>query len=803
MVKEKKELYHKPEDLEKRISNWIEPGFSEAGINILTDRYLMKDESGKVIETTKEMLYRVAHVIGKADSNYAGSNPEETEKEFYELMASKKFLPNSPTLKGAGLNINLSACYVVPIEDSREGIFKEALFNAVEIQAHGGGTGFNFSQLRGKGSLIRSTGGKASGPVSFMGIIDKTVGDTIAQGGTRQGANMGILRYDHPDIDLFVDCKAEDGAIKNFNISVGITEEFMEMVNEGKDFPLIDHKGKEVGRKNAKELFDKIVHNAWKRGDPGLIYLDRIDKDNPTPHVGKITATNPCGEQPLLDLEACNIGSINLGVFVKDKKIDWNDLEKTVYSGIHFLDNVIDANEYPLKKTEKEVRELREILEKQIGDKKTIDDIVEKYSESPITKAVLGNRKVGLGVMGFSDMLISLGIGYGSEESYQLAEQVMEFISEKSREASVKLAETRGVFPNWKGSIYDSESKYFKGKELKLRNACTNTLAPTGTISTALGASGGIEPQFGLVYFRKSIYDEAGKAKLESFIVDAGFERIAKEEGFFTNELLEEIGKNKGSLEGVKRPANVSLKRWRELKELFTVANDLPYVEHIRMQDAFQKHVDNAISKTINLPNNATEEDVRGAYLMTFETSVKGITVYRDGSRKNQVLSSEKIKKLEGKRPLTIGPVIEQKTPFGNAFIALMFLREDTTVPYESFVNIGKGGKDIGAIAEGYGRLVSLVFKLGGKVEDVIEQLQGISGESIAGLGPNKVTSLPDAYAQGLAEAWRQMNNENGDSKNGRNENFSGNICPTCGSKMMMVEGCQKCTNPNCGYSKC
>ena len=451
-------LYERPANLEKKIVDWQDPHFSDIGGGILEERYLKKDDEGKVIETPKEMLYRVAHVIASVDVDYEGFNPEETKKEFYDLMASGEFLPNSPTLRGAGLGINLSACYVVPIEDSREGIFKEALYNAVEIQAHGGGTGFNFSKLRPRGSMISSTKGKASGPISFMRIFDKVIGETIAQGGTRQGANMGILDYNHGDIEEFITCKSIDGEIRNFNISAGVTEEFMHMVKDEEEYALIDHRGKEIRNISAREIFDKIVHGAWDKGSPGIIYLDRIDADNPTPHVGKIRGTNPCGEQPLLDLEACNLGSLNVGKFVIGKRIDWDRLGKATYSSIHFLDNVIDANKYPVEKTEKEKRELRSLLEKYVSDESQVEQMVKEFSVSPIEKMVKGNRKIGLGIMGFANMLINLDIEYGSEESYRVAEELMEFINNKSKEASVDLAKKRGVFPNWQGSIYDVDS---------------------------------------------------------------------------------------------------------------------------------------------------------------------------------------------------------------------------------------------------------------------------------------------------------------------------------------------------------
>lgn len=773
------ELYKKPKDLEKRISDWPEPSIPQRGLDILSERYLRKDESGKLIENPKEMFYRVAHIMGNVDSKYGDFNPQESEEKFYNLMAGGYFMPNSPTLRGAGLGINLSACYVLPVGDSRREIIK-TLGDAVEIQAFGGGTGFNFSNVRPNGSRINSTGGVASGPISFMKSYDVMIGETIAQGGTRQGANMGILNYNHGDIERFIDAKSKEGILSNFNISVGVTEEFMNLVLRGENYALIDHKNNLLKEVNAKEIFDKITRNAWASGDPGIIFLDRIDRDNPTPHIGKIVSTNPCGEQPLLPYEACNLGSINLRKFVENKEINYSELERVVYESVHFLDNVIDANKYPLKK---------------------------------IDKMAKGNRKIGLGVMGFADMLVALEIQYGSKESFKVAEDVMEFINNSAKEASIKLAETRGTFPNWKGSIYDPDSKHFKGDSSKVRNATRTTIAPTGTISNLVGVEGGIEPMFAVGYMRKSVFDAKGNAKYEFPVINQEFERIAKEKGFYSEKLIEDIATSGGSLEKVVKPDEIQDSLWNHLKKIFTVSHNIPYDKHIKMQESFQKHVDNAVSKTINLPSSATVEDVFNSYMMAYESGLKGITIYRDGSKKGQVLSTQKENKSKIKsegRPAVIGTTVKQLTPFGKSFITINVKKDDMKTPYEVFVIVGKGGADISAIAEGYGRLISLLFFYGcllygygnnsvNPLEDVCEQLSGIRGETQVGFGENKIPSLPHAIATGLREGYYRINKSIITIPNGRDS--SGNLCPDCGSKLIHESGCEKCLS--CGYSKC
>ncbi|MFC1682409.1 adenosylcobalamin-dependent ribonucleoside-diphosphate reductase [Nanoarchaeota archaeon] len=763
--------YEKPVDLKEKLKSFPEPVIPQRGLDILQSRYLRKDEKGNVVETAKELLFRVAHVIGSADSLYEDFDVEETTKKFFNLMAKGFFIPNSPTLRGAGLNINLSACYVLPIEDNRHSIFN-TLRDAADVQAFGGGTGFNFSNLRPRGALINTTKGVSSGPISFMETYDIALGKTIAQGGTRQGANMGILNYNHGDVESFIVAKNKEGRLTNFNISVGCTEEFMEQVLEKKEYSLIDHKGREIKKVNAKDVFDSIVKNAWISGDPGIIFLDRIENDNPTPNAGKIEATNPCGEQPLLPYESCNLGSINLRKFVEGNQIDYELLREVVENSVHFLDNVIDINKYPLEKIEESVK---------------------------------ANRKIGLGVMGFADMLAALSVSYDSEEAVLLAEKIMKCINDSAKKSSNKLAETRGKFPNWKDSIYDPESVNFKGENIKLRNATRTTIAPTGTISNLAGVEGGIEPMFSLVYRRRSIFDEEGNAKFEFFIINSEFERVLKEEEIYSEGLIEKVADNRGTLKGLTKPESVDSERWEEIKKIFATSQEISYETHIKMQAAFQKHVDNAVSKTINLPNSATEEDVRNAYLLAYKTGIKGITVYRDGCKKGQVLSVKSKEKIKEKieRPVVVGTTVKQSTPHGKAFITFNCVQNSPMVPHEAFINIGKGGKDIPAIAEGFGRLISIAFNYNVPLNEIVEQLRGISGETQTGFGSNRISSLPDAIAKGLSEAYFQLNGREVKldlvEKKTKNSG-SGNLCPECGSPLMLVEGCQKCI---CGYSKC
>jgi len=555
-------------------------------LSVLERRYLQKDDEGNVIETPAQMFRRVAKAVAAPDALYdRGADLKATEKEFYDVMTRLEFLPNSPTLMNAGTEIGqLSACFVLPVPDSIEGIF-DALKNMALIHKSGGGTGFSFSNLRPKGDVVRSTKGIASGPVSFMKIFN-TATEVIKQGGRRRGANMGILRVDHPDIFEFITAKEKEGVLDNFNISVGVTDKFMEALEKGDEYDLINPRtGKAVKTVKAEDVFNLIVMMAWRTGDPGIVFLDEINRHNPTPHVGKIESTNPCGEVPLLSYESCNLGSINLSRMVQDGEIDWDKLRRTVRIAIHFLDNVIDANKYPLPQIEK------------------------------MTKA---NRKVGLGVMGFAEMLAKLSVPYNSKEGVATAEKVMSFISEEARKKSVELGEERGSFPNFEGSIWE------KMGYNAMRNATVTSIAPTGTISIIAGTSSGIEPFFAISYVRNVMGTQL-------FEVNPVFEKIAEERGFHSPELLTKVTKE-GSIQRIKEiPSDV--------RKIFVTALDIAPEWHVRMQAAFQKYTDNAVAKTVNLPSEATLEDVKRVFLLAYKLKCKGITVYRYGSKSEQVLT--------------------------------------------------------------------------------------------------------------------------------------------------------------------
>jgi ribonucleoside-diphosphate reductase alpha chain len=555
-------------------------------IEVLKKRYLLKDDNRNIIETPSELFRRVASCVAKAENNFKSKfNCEDIEEKFYQMMRCLEFMPNSPTLMNAGTSLGqLSACFVVPVEDSMEGIFK-ALKNMARIHQTGGGTGFSFSSLRPKGDLVASTKGEASGPVSFMSIFDKATG-VIVQGGRRRGANMGVLRCDHPDIVEFVEAKIDKKRFVNFNTSVGITDKFMRAVKENKEFDLINPRTeKRVRRVKARGIFDLIADAAWHSGDPGLIFLDEINRKNPTPAIGQIQAMNPCGELPLLPFESCNLGSVNLSKMVKSGSVDWRKLKETVRWGIRFLDDVIEVNKFPLPQ---------------------------------IKEITLANRKIGLGIMGFADMLIQLGIPYTSKEAVDFAERLMRFIHKESQEASAELAKERGIFPNFKKSI-------FAKKNLKLRNATVNTIAPTGTISIIAGCSSGIEPLFAISFVRNVL------SGTKLFEINPLFEDVAKKKGFYSKEIMVKIAQY-GSLRNLKEIP-------KEVKRTFVTAFDVEPRQHLRIQAAFQKHTDNSVSKTINLPADATADDVRRIYLMAYELKCKGITVYRYGSKEEQVLT--------------------------------------------------------------------------------------------------------------------------------------------------------------------
>ncbi len=733
-------------------------------MKVLEKRYLRKDENGKVIETPEEMFLRVARNIAKADEKYGG-DVKKAEKEFYDMMANLYFLPNSPTLMNAGTSIQqLSACFVLPVEDSMDKIF-ETLKHTALIHQSGGGTGFSFSRIRPKGDIVRSTGGIASGPVSFMKVFNSAT-DVIKQGGRRRGANMGILRVDHPDIMEFITCKEDPRELTNFNISVAVTDDFMEKALKGDDYELINPRtGKPVGKLNAAEVFNKIVEEAWKSGEPGLVFIDEINRHNPTPHVGEIEATNPCGEQPLLPYESCNLGSINLSKFVKNGEIDWEKLKEITWKAVHFLDNVIDMNKYPIPQ---------------------------------IKKMTLANRKIGLGVMGFADMLIQLNIPYDSNEALELAEKIMSFIQKEAKAASVELGKERGSFPNFKGSIYD-------GKYEAMRNATVTTIAPTGSISIIAGCSSGIEPLFAISFVR-NVLDEEDRL----YEINPYFEKIAKEMGFFSEELLKKIADNNGSVQGIDEVP-------QEVQRIFVTALDIPPEWHVRMQAAFQKYVDNATSKTINLREDASVEDVRKAYVLAYQLKCKGITVYRYGSRPEQVISAKEEKpavvtpRPRPRPPVVRGVTRKMPTGCGNLYVTM---NEDEHGLFEVFARLGKAGGCADAQLEAVGRLVSLCLRSGIKPEDIIKQLKAIRCPNplLARGGP--ILSCPDAIAKAIEDHIKgrevfqparldyfEKKKEEALEPPHLTEKAPVGVCPDCGSPLVYEEGCRICKQ--CGYSSC
>jgi ribonucleoside-diphosphate reductase alpha chain len=751
---------------------------TENALHVLEKRYLKKDKAGKAIETPAELFRRVAQTIAAADLIYNPAADVKTrEDEFYKVMTSLDFLPNSPTLMNAGRELGqLSACFVLPVEDSMEQIFDAVKYTAL-IHKSGGGTGFSFSRLRPQQDRVGSTGGIASGPVSFIRAFD-TATDVIKQGGMRRGANMGILSVDHPDILKFISSKEDMVSLTNFNLSVAVTMDFMEAVKAGTEYNLINPHNNEVsGKLKAKEVFDKIVDGAWRTGDPGVVFIDRINQDNPTPNLGKIESTNPCGEQPLLPYESCNLGSINLARMLKTDgkcEIDWPKLAKTIHIAVRFLDNVIDVNKFPLPQIEKRTKE---------------------------------TRKIGLGVMGFADMLLQMRIPYNSDEGLNVAYDVMHFINDEAMKASQELAAERGVFPAYEGSIYDVPNGP------KVRNAARTTIAPTGTLSIIAGCSSGIEPLFALS-FTKNILD--GSHLIE---VNPYFEDAAKQGGFYSEELMQKLaeGAHLRDIEGIPE----------DVKTVFVTAHEITPEWHIKMQSAFQKSTDNAVSKTVNFSKDATREDVTNVYLMAYEEGLKGITIYRDGSREGQVLTTGKEKKAEA--TAQAAPVTVSRTPRSRAKITTGITEKVTTgcgTIYvtvnsdeegicEVFSHLGKAGGCAVAQLEATCRLISISLRSGIEVEAIVRQLRGIRCPSIAWENGKSILSCADAIASVLEKftAAAKANNGNGNGHNSHNGHDKAKVqdyglikntagqCPECANLLVYQEGCFVC--PGCGYTKC
>lgn len=746
---------------------------SENALTVLKKRYFRKNETGECLEDWQALITRVAN-------NIAGSN-EDDFKKFYELLDSGDFLPNSPTLMNAGGDLQqLSACFVLPIDDSMDSIF-ETVKNAALIHKSGGGTGFSFSRLREANARVRSTNGVSSGPISFMKVFNSAT-DAVKQGGTRRGANMAILNVDHPQILDFITCKRDPNELTNFNISVGITERFMQAVADNTDYDLVSpHTGKVADRISAAMVFELIVEMAHKNGEPGIVFLDRINAMNPTPAIGAIESTNPCGEQPLLPNEACNLGSINLATMILDGDVDWERLTKVIRDSVDFLDKVIDCSRFPLESIEKMVK---------------------------------ANRKIGLGIMGWADLLYQLKIPYSSEEAIELAERIMETIDFEAKKRSMELAMIHGSFPNFEKSIYATGELIREGKPWAelisdirkngIRNATHTTIAPTGTISMIADTSSGIEPQFSLVYVKNVMDTE------KLLYVNKWFEAALEEWGLLNQDLLEEVSQS-GS-------ANHISDLPQELKDVFQTAHDISPQWHIRMQAAFQKYTDNAVSKTINFPNSASIADIREAYILAYKLGCKGVTVYRDGSRDNQVLSvgtgspvkeSFEKKVAPRQRPeITHGITQRLETGCGHMYVTI---NTDTHGACEVFVQMGKVGGCASAQLEAIARLSSLALRSSIRIEAIIRQLKGIRCQSPMWHKGKMITSCGDAVGQALENFLSLHANKELKSLHISMDGESistddvtrpmAATCPDCGSAIEHLEGCLKC--PSCGWSKC
>ncbi len=815
---------------------------SPNAITVLEKRYLIKDDSGVPVETPRDLFQRVARTVAEADRRYGAGDEavDQVTQDFFGLMGNRLFVPNSPTLMNAGRPLGqLSACFVLPVDDAlsngKSGIY-DTLRAMALVHQSGGGTGFSFSRLRPKNDIVRSTMGVASGPVSFMTLFDAST-DVVKQGGTRRGANMGILRVDHPDIMEFITCKDDTTKVTNFNISVGVTDAFMAAVEADSSYDLIHPKTKAVtGQLQARMVWERIIHGAWKTGEPGVFFVDKANYYNPVPHLGEYEATNPCGEQPLLPYDVCNLGSINLGAFVNAGAIDWEHLGRVVRLSTHFLENVIDANQYPLQE---------------------ITDLAQRI------------RRIGLGVMGLADLFVKLGIAYDSEEGVDLGRRIQQFVDEEAKIESERLASERGVFPEWEQSIWgpdETAARDANGERIRpmrrLRNCNVTTVAPTGTISIIAGCSSGIEPLFAVAFMR----NQAGVLMPD---VNEDFVAIARSEGWYSDELMRKIAET-GHIEFPEVPA-----KWQRV---FVTANAIKPEWHIRMQAAFQEFNDSAISKTCNFAHDASEEYVEEIYRLAYRLNCKGVTVYRDGSREMQVLSSgatakkvteqhattaapaggavaadlhgeiaelraendrlrRTVHELESEnlhrrqkrsRPEVLrGSTRRVETPLGTLYVTIT--EDERGQPFEVFMTLGKAGGALMADVESLGRLISLALRSGIPIKEIYRQLRGISSDRVIGLGPNKILSVPDAVGiaierwmqekQGIQQELLPGQRSQGDLApvvgqpamqigstgeqmvlGGLQETLSG-ACPDCNSQLEFAEGCMKCHV--CGFSEC
>ena len=738
---------------------------------VLERRYLSKDPEGHIVEDMDGMFRRVAHNLSQADLGHGATEEERqaTEHYFYDAMRGLDLLPNSPTLMNAGRELQqLSGCFVLPVADSLDDIF-EAVKRTALIHKSGGGTGFSFSRLRPEGDVVGSTGGVASGPTSFIRAFD-TATDVIKQGGTRRGANMAVLRVDHPDVLKFIHSKEDNQSLANFNISVAATDEFMERVRDGGDYTLVNpHTGGITGSLNAREVFDQIAELAWKTGDPGLVFIDRMNENHPNPHLGRIEGTNPCAELPMLPYESCNLASINLARMVNDGGVDWEHLQRTVHLAVHLLDNVIDMNSYPMPEIEEMTKQ---------------------------------TRRIGLGVMGFADMAVQLGVAYDSREALTLMHRVMERVQSEAHLASLNLSVKRGSYPAWTGSTYT----------MPMRHTAPTTIAPTGTISIIAGVSSGIEPLFALTY-KRNVMDNDHLDEVNPY-----FEAVARHEGFYSEDLMRDLAKS-GSAR------NLDVPEW--VKVLFPTSHDISPEWHVKMQAAAQAHVDNAVSKTINFPHTATVDEVREAYLLAYELKCKGITVYRDGSKDKQVLSTGASTSLHGDesvpahalltpraRPRALSGVTELvETGHGNMYVTINF--DENGQPFEVFGNLGKTGGCDSAQIEAICRMASLSLRSGVDPRAIVDQLKGIICCPIWDHGV-KVNSTPDAVALTLEKHIKGspskptlstgMMNGNG---NGHSQGVEAMLlpkltrlqCPECREPVVYRDGCNQCVS--CGWSRC